>query len=290
MIFETIHKLIYEVFYTRSKDRDTSPRLTAEEILQSVKQLSDANPSKERFDEGWYIENMDSFGNITAVKGNMKRRVQAGEFLTDNGIHQPVEKGSHIRLLMPREMKEFQPVFYYMYGETAGEENNADIVRVYFNLSFEGNCRLIQLMGTSLNSYNVPFIFKCLCHPSLYTRADSAVLYIDKKYSPIVFLILKEVYAEVKQFSVDLIPMFTLSLGRGISFAETPPRLNESFGTHWSKIIAAGMMNAYEAGLPNEQWMNEVLKHIQVNHGYTDLEKLYQNPGSAYPYHFPFYE
>ena len=290
MLFEIIHKLIYEIFYTKTKRIDSSASITREEIVQSVNKLSDANTSTERFEEGWYVEDIDGLGNIMAVKGSMKRRVQPGEFLTDTGSHQRIEKGKHIRLFMAREMKDFSSIFYHVFGETAGEENSSEVVRIYFNMSFEGNCLLIRLLGGSLNSYAVPFIFKCLYHPFLYNRADTAVLYFDKKYSAIVFAILKNIYPQIKEHARDDIPLLTLKLGKGISFAETPARLSESFGTHWSKIIAAGMMNAYEAALPKEKWMDEVLKHIQVNHGYTDLEKLYLNPGSAYPYAFPLYE
>jgi hypothetical protein len=160
------------------------------------------------------------------------------------------------------------------------------MVRFYFDATFEGNKKLMYLITHFLNEFHVPFIFKCLIHPFYYGRSDTSVLYVNKQYANFTFGWLESIHHDMKDFLRDFLPLFIYPLKIGIGFAEQPAAETESFGSHWVKIIAAGIMKAFESNMPKEKWAEEVLKHIQLNHGYTDLTCLYKNPQSQYPYSF----
>jgi hypothetical protein len=137
-----------------------------------------------------------------------------------------------------------------------------------------------------LNEFSIPFIFKCLIHPYYYGRSDTAVLYCDKQHAAFAADFISSVYEKVKSNMRTSLPLFVCPFKKGIGFAEQPLNKNESFGTHWSKLIAAGLMKAYEANILKENRISEVMKHISVNHGYSSPDKFYMNPDSKYPYPF----
>jgi hypothetical protein len=289
MLFQSIENVIYTVFYSRNKQvfHVEMPPPDYHETQQFVQALSRANTSHESFDGGWIIEQVDMQGQITAQKGNLKRLVHPGEFLNDSGFHQKPAANSHIRLIARKEYKEVNSGFYYVFSSTLGEDNYDQYVRIYFNIRPDGAAPLIGAITSILNEYLVPFNFKCLNQPSLFARCDTAVLYFEKRYSDIIFHLLPEIVRPIKPYLKEETPMFTKALGKGIAFAENPLKQDESFGTHCSKMIAQGIMQAIQKSLNKQQWSEEIKNNIRQRHHYTDIEKLYLNPATKYPYSFP---
>ncbi|MFN8290240.1 MAG: T3SS effector HopA1 family protein [Chitinophagaceae bacterium] len=289
MLFQSLEGLLYAVYYSRNnisqEQMQTPPSYP--ELEQSLRRLSASNRSTEGFDEGWTIENIDLQGQIMARKGNLKRQVFAGEFISTSMFHQRPLLHAGIKLISRREHKDPGAGFYYVFSNTAGEDNPGQLVRIYFNIKPEGAPVLIEQCTTILNELQVPFSFKCLQHPFYYTRCDTAVLYFDKRYSPVVFEALKEIHASVRSYLQPDCPAFTRVLAPGVAFAENPLKAEESFGTHCSKMIAQGIMNAYTKGLPRQEWLNEIRITIEQKHKYASMDLLYLNPETNYPYSFP---
>lgn len=289
MLFQSLENVVYTVFYSKNKQVFNSgvsyPDVQKSQVF--VQALSRANSSQERFDTGWTIEQVDLQRQVIAQKGSLKRSVYPGEFLNESGFHQmPVANGA-IRLIARREHKDGHTGFYYVFGSTLGEDNYDQFVRIYFNLQAEGAAKLVEVITRQLNEYQVPFQFKCLNDPALYTRCDTAVLYFEKRYSDMVFYMLPHIYAQVKNSLNEETPLFTRRLAKGVAFAESPLKQDESFGTHCSKMIAQGLLQALQKNLGKQAWPDEIAETIRRRHGYTDLETLYRNPGSKYPYSFP---
>jgi hypothetical protein len=292
MLFQNLQDVIYTVFYSKNKAWPPITATTAnaplfQDIEAFMNELSLENTSYETFDNGWLIEHIDAQGMITARKGNHTRPVHHGEFLNASGFHHPPTVSQGIRIVCRKEHKDATAGFYYMFGNTVTEDNPDQLVRIYFNIKPAGIKQLIHSLSDQLNTYKVPFNFKCVNHPFFFTRCDASVLYFDKRYCNIVFALLKKICLLIKPHLLPETPLFTKELAKGVAFAENPYRQDESFGTHISKMLAQGIMNALNKNVLKQQWLQEVRLNIEQQHHYKDLERLYLNADSVYPYQFP---
>ncbi len=289
MLFDMLQGVLYSHFYSNSNSlaaAQTNEQWFSE-TLAFTDTLATANRSEERFDRGWAIQHIDMAGQITARKGNLVRILHPGEFLNDSGFgHKPVA-GESVRIYCRKEHREPGTGFYYVFGNHPGEDNHTQLVRLYFNIKPEGAALLVQEISTQLNQYQLPFSFKCLNHPAWYTRRDSAVLYVEKRYSDMVFQLVTGIYNRLKKYMEPSVPLFSKKLARGLAFAENPLNEQESFGTHCCKMITQGMMAAFNKKIPHDKWVNEIKYAIEQVHHYPNWEQLYLNPGSVYPYRFP---
>ncbi len=287
MLFDWIQQLIYEVYYTRIGAEKQSQILHWNESEIFMNELSSYNKGMEEFDRGWMIEQVDLQGQVTARKANYSRLVLPGEFINESGFHQKPVPNTAIRLLARKEHKDPQTGFYYVFSRTLAEDVNEMLVRIYFHIPAEGAAPLVEVISSLLNQYQVPFSFKCLNQPLLYHRADAAVLYFDKRYCHILFMLLPEIYGQIKKYLKEPIPLFTKKLANGLGFAENPVNPDESFGTHICKMITQGLMHCFNHQVDQKNYLHEVKENIQTRHGYKDIENLHINPGTHYPYTFP---
>lgn len=287
ILFDELHKLIYRKFYIQPCEPLTDAEPTKDELQNNIALLSKANMSTVGFDEGWIMENNDDYESLTAHKEKYRIQLKPGEFL--NVPAGPDSKGNtrEVKIYRPKEYAGVHEAFYYAYGNKIYNNDEDFIVRFYFNATFNGNIKLLNLLTTALNEAELQFIFKCLIHPYYYGRSDTSVLYVNKQDADFVCNHLKNIYPLIADSLRESLPLFVYQVEKGIGFAEQPSKSpNESFGTHWSKIIAAGMMNAYENNIEKIKWHSMVLKHIQEDYGYAGNFNFYKNPQSHYPYSF----
>jgi hypothetical protein len=286
MIFDALHQLIYRQFYIQPCEPGSNELPTPASLREHLRAVSVSNKSIDKFDVGWLVDKKEEEDILVARKGNRIKKLLPGEFLYDHRVKEKENTHRRARFFLPKEYGHPEEIFYYAYGMTAMDNDEDCWIRFYFNNTFEGNRQLVNLFTVYLNQFAVPFIFKCLIHPFYYGRSDTAVLYCNKQYAAFIIDYLKNIHHEINGSLRDSLPLFVFPVERGIGFAEQPLNGNESFGSHWSKIIAAGMMNAWENKLDKEKWPEEVLKHIRQNHGYKNPQHFYKNPGSHYPYTF----
>ena len=290
-LLHNLANLLYVACYTRSgklKQDDLIDRNEADLFLTAVRE---ANTSIETYDCGWVVEGIEHGCNVLVRKGGNKRYTYAGDFLRENFTQGQLQPGDSVNIrivpeydLLPGTME----VFYFVVGETLLENNNSAIVRVYFNLMPDGVAPLVAWLSQTMNRYNIPFQFKCLNRPDLYTRCDAGVLYIDKRYFNFVSELLLGSYSIFKIRLKHQVPMFTRIIAPGIGFAENPFSPTESFGTSRCKIIAQGIVDAWKEKQSKDRWIDFILETIYAN--YLQPEALYLNPNSKYPYHFPDFE
>jgi hypothetical protein len=286
MLTEGLQNLIYSEFYTKPNRSVQNQAIPAvEEIEKFMEELSKKNTTQERFDEGWTVLSVDYQGVILAQKGSYKRHIQGGEYINVTGFGRNPQQGDTLKLFTRKEHKDPNGGFYFIFGNHQSENNPQQMVRVYFNIRPEGSHKLVETISTKLNHYQVPFQFKCLHHESLYNRADTAVLYVEKRYINLTFRILKQIYSHVKPYLNQEVPAFTRRLTDGIGFAENPLNPNESFGTNLSRMIALGILSATNQQMPKNAWKPEILKQFKIRH--LDINALYLNPNTKFPYQFP---
>ncbi|HKY06158.1 MAG TPA: T3SS effector HopA1 family protein [Blastocatellia bacterium] len=251
-----------------------------------IELLSEANASRERWDTGWQIVQILPSGQVTAQKNGVSRSFWAGEFITLDGPGMPLRVGATIRVFSPKESRTLQPGFYMVFSEAMIDDaNDYNLVRFYWNIEAEGAPELTRQVTRSLNRFLLPFRFKCLTTPDSYTRLDSAVLYVSKRYYRITTELLADVHRNVRQRLLPDTPIFARRLARGLGLAEDPGD-KDSFGTHRSRILAEGIVRAHDHGATTEQArLQEVVKQF---HSYgIDIERPYLNPGSQNVYTFP---
>ncbi|WP_128544668.1 T3SS effector HopA1 family protein [Larkinella soli] len=281
----TLSGILYRYFYNAA-GRTDAPAYSAPDA-SLVEALSRNNRTPEAFDAPWTVETVDTSGTVYAAKGNLKRMVFAGEFVYDTSKRGPAQPGDRLRLLMHSENREGHSGYYYAFGRTPGEEGTALQTRLYFNVTPEGCLRLVDWLTATLNHRHIPFQFKCLNHPDLFERSDTAVLYLQKPYVNAVLDLLTEAYDEFQPFLRRPVPMFTLPLAPGIAFAESPPNPGESFGTSRCGLIAQGIAEAVEAG--KEAGAYETAVKTVFDQVGLSTEQPYRNPRSQYPFVFPIF-
>lgn len=279
----TLTGLLYQHFYNAADDRPVTAHFTSNASFED--ELSRNNHSAERFDLPWIVEAFDQTGVIYATKGNWKRTLFAGEYVYDTPKRSPLQTGDVLRLLVRGEQRDTQSGFYYAFGQTPGDDSTVLQTRLYFHLTSDGAAPLVSYLTRMLNAYQVPFQFKCLNHPDLYGRQDSAVLYLQK---PLVSFVLHKLASDLPQLTPYLnpsVPLFTRRLAPGLAFAESPPNPSESFGTSRCGLLAQGIANAVDAQQPAEQY-TESIQSVFGQIGLS-LDHPYLNPRSRYPYQFP---
>lgn len=286
-LFHNLNNLLYAACYTRGGN---SPHLIEDQADDEsfMAQIRSANTSVERYDCGWTVEEIEHGGNILVRKAGHRRYTYSGDFIREYFGHGPLQRGEVVNIrVLPEHGSELLPteVFYYVFGDNLLENNNSSIVRFYFHLVPEGAAALIALISSRLNAYSIPFQFKCLNRAALYTRSDSAVLYVDKRYFNIVAELLAEGYPDLEKWLKAETPMFTQPFLPGISFAENPFSNGESFGTSRCKVIAQAILAAWKEGRPKSDWPQLILQQFQKN--FLRPEALYLNPNSKYPYQLP---
>jgi len=280
----TLTQLLYQHFYTTANEPLTSIPLTSDISFEDT--LNRANHSKEYFDSPWTVEAVDQAGVAYAAKGNYKRMLFAGEYVYDLPRRGATQEGDVLRLLVRAEQRDAQSGFYYIFGQTPGDDHSTALqTRLYFHLTAEGAAPLVAWLTRMLNTYHVPFQFKCLNQPDLYGRSDSAVLYLQKPFVNLVMQQLADHLPLINPFLHPSIPLFTRLLAPGIAFAESPPNPNESFGMSRCGLLAQGIVNAIEAQAPTDQYFKAV-KSVFEQIGLS-LDQPYLNPRSQYPYQFP---
>jgi HopA1 effector protein family len=273
-LIKTISDLIYQKYYTSiSSDKP----LKIKNFIQKIRR---ANVSKPYWSKHWKVVNVNADGSVIVDKNELRKLVKAGEYLKEIPIKN-LQQGDLVKLFIPTELLTKEDGFFHVYGKEISDDFNEAMIRFYFNITPEGAIKLVELLSKKLT---IPFHFKCLKKCASYTRADAGVLYFDKRYFFEIYPILQAIFTEINPFLKPETPLFTLKIANGVGFAENPPEEHESFGTTRSKLIAEAIVKAFLEEMPTEKRLGR-LKELIASVGF-DLEKLYLNPFSRFPYQF----
>jgi hypothetical protein len=244
-------------------------------------QLSEANRSRSRWDSGWSVTRLEVTGQVWAEKAGVIRIFQPGEFVNYSGAGTPVRPGSEISVYIYTESTTLQPGFYFAFGETVSSSDGLDLFRLYWDISEAGVFQLLRSISRDLNRFQIPFQFKSPVWPQGYMRRDAAVLYIKKKFYPLVRELATAWVEECLPHLRRDVPLFTLALAPGLGVGEDPEN-GESFGMNRCRYVAEALWNAHNQALPVGSHLQAIREHFQ-RHG-LDFERPYLNPGSVDQY------
>src|SRR5205807_2591739 len=168
---------LYEYAYSRPfRGRLSEPQVLDLSIDSDlIEAMSTANSTRERWEDGWTINQILHHGQIVAQQGSNSRNVWPGQFISKDGPAAMPRPGAQISIFYAKESRSLQSGFYYAFGEEAEEHTRgAGLVRLYWNISAEGAPLLIGLLTSRLNRFHVPFRLKCATSRSQFSRTDVA--------------------------------------------------------------------------------------------------------------------
>lgn len=274
---------LYQHCYCIALGTQSVQPLSATSVLDPnfLSQLSQANVSGSRWDSNWRVTRVENTGQVWAEKAGTVKIFQPGEFVNYSGAGTPVRAGNSISVYLFKESTTMQPGCYFAFGETAASSDNLDIFRLYWNIDHTGVLDLLREISRDLNRFQVPFQFKCPVWPQGYMRRDAAVLYVRKRFYPLLRELAAGWRKECAAHLRDDVPLFALALAPGLGLAEDPEN-GESFGMNRCRHVAEAVWNAHSSGVPESERLQAVKEHFR-QHG-LDFNRPYLNPGSVDQY------
>jgi hypothetical protein len=277
----TLSAQLYEFAYSRPF-RGQLPEPVTRDFsadMDLLEALSAANTTRERWEHGWIIAQLMQHGQIMAQKGNVRRSLWPGQYLSKDGPAMMPRPGAEISIFYPKESRSLQTGFYYAFAEAAEDETRGfGLVRLYWNISYEGAPRLIGLITSRLNRFHVPFRLKFATARSQFDRTDVAVVYLAKRFFRIATELMLHIHPQIEDVLEDDVPLFSKRIAKGLGIAEDPGT-SESFGQSRCRSLAQSVWNCYQRGEQSlEARWSEFRKLLKE--GGIDPEHPHLNAGS----------
>lgn len=277
---------LYHNFYCPGFARSASAaasRLPPIGLTAFVRGLSEAN-SAPREHEEWCEVREAAPGSVRVLKDGVEFFVSCEACRVPLGA--ALAPGTFVGVRIPTEFLAVSPGFYLVRG--AGESPTGEPgeqIRFYWDLTPAGASPLLSLLTRSLGAAGLPYRLKVLNDEKEFTRADSAVLYVFKLHYQAVAEVLADVYPCIAAHLKAPTPALTKRLAPGLALAEDPGG-GESFGLHRCRILAEGIVRAYEQGAQShEKRLERVLEHVREER--IDVDAPYLNAGARDGYTFP---
>lgn len=220
-------------------------------------------------------------GPFVAERGEELAVFQFAQAILSNT--QDDEKKYKMEVIYAKKHKEENDWFWRYGSQYLGYYHT--FVRFYFSLNGKINQieSFIDNLENTLNVRQIPFFLKYLQKAADYSRADSAVLYVQQKHYQIAWFSVQEAEEMDKTVFKNTTPKLTHGLSNGISFAEDPLGLHDpsSFGDTWSLLITT----AYEEARITQPPNFETFKRSIEAKGYN-LEETFRNANTQFPYDF----
>jgi len=263
---------LYSDFYVRggAVRRLWSGDSGAADPAAFARSLSAANTGRGCLENGWEVLT-ESQGHVVVRRGGLTLWVRPEECSID---------GSGAALQLPKELLNISPGYYMVLGDRGDAAGRPELVlRVYWNLRAEGAASFVNCATARLNAARLFFRLKVLADPSAYTRCDAAVIYLHRQdyaqAAPILNIVRYSVVAHLNAAT----PAFTKTLAPGVGLAEDPGE-TESFGQHRCRLLADGMIRAYEQKVRSLDQRLEAVRDRWTEEGLS-LERPYLCPNST---------
>ncbi|HYY99248.1 MAG TPA: T3SS effector HopA1 family protein [Pyrinomonadaceae bacterium] len=284
----TLSAYLYEYAYSRPFVAPL-PEPAAQDLSTDaglLEALSMANTTRERWEHGWTIAQVMQHGQVSAQKGGIQRNLWPGQFISKDGPASVPRQGAEISVFYARESRSLQAGFYYAFGEEAEDPNDGlGLIRLYWNVSFEGAPRLVGLVTSRLNRFRVPFRVKFATARSQFGRTDVSVVYLSKRFFRIAAELMLDIHPEIGDALGEDVPLFSKKLAPGLGVAEDPGT-GESFGQSRCRRLAETVWNCYRRG---EQTADARWREFGrlLREGGLDPEHTHLNSGSLDWYELP---
>jgi hypothetical protein len=256
-----------------------------------VEALSKANSGSGYDEEGWEVcalnKSDDDDGRkvglvVVSKDSGMQLFVQPHELSMQEKHHSHYTVGMKVAVRLPKEMRGISPGFYMALSNTPFPKNGKkeeQMVIFYWNLSPQGAVIFMRLATIAMNKSKLPFKLKALDNPNRFnSRCDTVVVYISKSDYKSILGLLQKIYPSVMPFLREQIPLFTKRIAISVGLAEEPDN-GESFGQHRCRLLADGLIRAYEKG---DRFREERIQSVinRFDEDKINLDKPFLNSSS----------
>ena len=181
-----------------------------------------------------------------------------------------------------REMITAPTGHYVISGRGGFDPQSGRQVRFYWNLAPAGAAPFLREIAMRLERRRIPFQAKVPVDPAGYARTDAGVLYLNDEDVEASRDAIAATYQVLRGSLRPSVPLFTLEIGSGLAFAESPPT-RDSFGMHRCSLVAEGLLWAEQRGAKDAAARLAVLRERLTAYG-LDPGRIERNPISRYPY------
>lgn len=280
-LVDSLQGELYRSFYSQGRPVPTRPdsNIPARPDEAFVEALSLANAGAGGWDPGWRVEDLES-DVVHVARSGLHVRARAADCRANGRF----KSGKLVSLRRPKELAASSPGYYTALGDADLALGRDDTeVRVYFNVTAAGAAQLVAMCTSLLNDARLPFSLKVLDHPTGYIRCDRAVLYLEDRGFDEARGALSAIASACAAHLRDEPPAFAGPLAPGLSVGEHCPRLGASFGTSRCRLVAEGIVAAYERaeGLLSDR-LDAVARRF-ADHG-LDVDVPYLAPCSSRRY------
>ena len=270
---------LYNEFYIRGGASHSVWSDSGGEVdaVSFVETLSAANEGAGCRESEWEVTTVAK-DHLVVRKGNLDLWVRSEDYSAPKDrLPQP---GISVVLHLPKELPAVSPGYYMALSNQEDIFGNEQtLVRMYWNLSAKGAPIFMSAATRALNEAGVFFRLKVLNDPRSYGRCDAAVVYFRKSQHLVVTQQMAGIYPVVAPYLKPKTPMFTKPFAAGVGLAEDPGG-TESFGQHRCRLLADGMIHAYERGAKSLNERLEIVKECYVSSDIS-LSEPYLNPSST---------
>jgi HopA1 effector protein family len=268
---------LYRSFYTQGRPVPESMIDSTRADLEFVDALSRANTGVGGWEPGWRVEALEH-RFLVVTRNGLRVRVHAADCGPPGAGHEP---GAAVTVRRPKELRAASPGFYTALGDTEiTARREYSEVRVYFNVRAEGAAALVAACTRLLNQAKVPFDLKVIDRPAGFLRCDAAVLYLTDDAFERARESLRTITSACANHLVGDPPAFTKPLRRGVAVGEHRPHLGASFGSTRCRLVAEGIVAAYETGVRRlSDRVDAVARCFALKE--LDIDFPYLEPGST---------
>jgi hypothetical protein len=281
LLIDGLQNELYRSFYTKGRPVPVSttgaPACSDQAFVEA---LSDANSGTGGWQPGWRAERVEH-GTVLVVRNGLHARVPVADC---RGANCGGSVGAPVSIRRPKELLAGFPGFYTALGDIEPSVDREGVeVRLYFNVRAEGAAPLVAICTRLLNEAKIPFNLKVIDDPAGFSRCDAAVLYLDDGAFERVRESLRTIVSTCAPHLHGEPPAFAKPLAPGVAVGEHRPSLGASFGASRCRLVAEGIVAAYDSGARRLPARIDAVARRFADHG-LDLEVPYlvRGPGRRY--------
>ncbi len=206
--------------------------------LDVVAALRAAHAGSDRFEPGWRARRVSTHGRAEAVRGDLTRVVDRGDYLVLARPGLRAEPGDELALLAREDTVEngFWMTFFGDWEEAA----KAVVTRLYWRVSAAGAPALVRALTGVLLDGGASAALKAPVRADGFGRADAVVVYLPPPTFSALSDRLAAVAAALEGELRDPPPRLARRLARGVGAAEGRAGA-ESFGQARCRLVAAAL-------------------------------------------------
>jgi hypothetical protein len=240
-----------------------------------VDALSASNSGHGGWDSGWSVEAVEP-GVVRVGRNGLHLSVPPSQCRPRDAT-----PGAPVSVRRPKEHRNLSPGFYFAFGDVDYPDRaDAFETRIYMHVTAAGAAPLVEAVSHLLNDAAVPFSLKVLTDRAAFMRCDAAVLYLPAGQFARARAALREIASTCAAHFRARAPALTLPLCHGVAVAEHVPEHGLSFGSSRCRLLAEGVVAAYERGATALPARLEAVARCFSERG-LDLDRPYLAPGSS---------